>query len=840
MQSCGDAAISSSADIIYGPGIGEESGIMIKPALNVIRSANWSRVGGPLLTAATAGALALLASHGFSPQGSSSMLVLVVAFSAFAGGLRPGLTSAGIAWIYFALAFSRQGHPFRYDPDDLERLVVLAAITPAIVIMVGVLHRRSTDQFAAQLLESEQRFKAFMDNSPTVAWIKDDQGRYIYVNAPYELTFNVRHGDLVGKSGPEPWTSDTARQLAENDRAVLESGKPRQLYETLSGADKVRQHWWLLQFPVDAGAGQRFIGGMAVDITERKQAEEALRASEERYALAAQSVNDGLWDWNLKTNEVYYSERWKAMLGCEGEDIGNTPFEWFRRVHPDDLAQVQSLLQDHLEGRSPTFESEHRMRHKDRGYRWVLSRGLAVRNGSGRAYRMVGAQSDTTQRKLAEEQLIHDALHDALTGLPNRTLFVDRLSHRIRHSRREKDRLFGVLFLDLDRFKLVNDSMGHSAGDQLLVETSRRLEQAVRPGDTVARLGGDEFAVLLEDVTEPGDAVRVAERIQTSLKNPIKLENQEVVSTASIGIAMSQTGYEKAEDVLRDADTAMYRAKSEGRARHEVFDSAMHARAVSLLKIENELRQAIEREEFRVFYMPIVSLATGRIDGFEALVRWQHPERGLVSPFDFMGVAEDAGLIIAIDRWVLRRACHEVRTWQQKYPDGDRLTVSVNLSAKQFHHSDLVDTIRGAITDSGLPGESLGIEITEGVLIDNTSTAGAMLGEMRKLGARIYLDDFGTGYSSLSYLQRFPIDAVKIDRSFVSRLGPKAEGHEIVQAIVTLAHNLGMRVIAEGIESSDQLALLRRLKCGYGQGWLFSKPIPHEEASELLLQETRW
>jgi EAL domain-containing protein (putative c-di-GMP-specific phosphodiesterase class I) len=261
---------------------------------------------------------------------------------------------------------------------------------------------------------------------------------------------------------------------------------------------------------------------------------------------------------------------------------------------------------------------------------------------------------------------------------------------------------------------------------------------------------------------------------------------------------------------------------------------------VSLLKIENELRQAIDREEFRVYYMPIVSLATGRIDGFEALVRWNHPERGIIPPLDFMGVAEDAGLIIAIDRWVLRRACREVREWQQKTPDGDRLSVSVNLSAKQFHHADLVETIRSAITESGLPGESLGIEITEGVLIDNTSTAGAMLGEMRKLGARIYLDDFGTGYSSLSYLQRFPIDAVKIDRSFVSRLGPKAEGHEIVQAIVTLAHNLGMRVIAEGIETADQLALLRRLKCGYGQGWLFSKPIPHEEATELLMQEARW
>jgi diguanylate cyclase (GGDEF)-like protein/PAS domain S-box-containing protein len=813
---------------------------MIKPVQDILRRANWSRVGGPLLTAATAGVLGLLSSHGFPPQNSASLLVLVVAFSAFAGGLRPGLMSAGIAWIYFALAFSRTGHPFAYEAEDIERLVVLAAITPAIVIMVGVLHRRSTDQVAAQLRESEQRFKAFMDNSPAVAWIKDEQGRYVYVNTPFELSFNIRPGDLVGKTGPEPWTVETTRQLAENDRAVLESGKPRQLYETLAGPDRQRQHWWILQFPVETGAGQRFVGGMAVDSTERKQAEEALRASEERYALAAQSVNDGLWDWNLKTNEVYYSQRWKAMLGCDDADIGNTPFEWFRRVHPDDLAQVQSLLQDHLEGRTATFESEHRMRHKDRGYRWVLSRGLAVRNGSGRPYRMVGAQSDTTQRKLAEEQLLHDALHDALTGLPNRTLFVDRLSHRIRHSRREKDRLFGVLFLDLDRFKLVNDSLGHVAGDELLVETARRLELAVRPGDTVARLGGDEFAILLEDVHDPAAAVHVAERIQTSLKEPMKVENQEIVSTASIGIAMSQTGYEKAEDVLRDADTAMYRAKSEGRARHEVFDSAMHARAVSLLQIENELRQAIEREEFRVFYMPIVSLASGRIDGFEALVRWQHPQRGLVSPLDFIPVAEDAGIIIAIDRWVLRRACRDVREWQLKFPDGERLTVSVNLSGKQFHHADLVDTIRAAIAESGLPAASLGIEITEGVLIDNTSTAGAMLAEMRKLGAQIYLDDFGTGYSSLSYLQRFPIDAVKIDRSFVSRMGPRAEGHEIVKAIVTLAHNLKMRVIAEGIETADQLAVLRMLKCGYGQGWLFSKPISHEDTSELLLQEARW
>jgi len=813
---------------------------MIKPALGVIRRTNWSVVGGPLLTAATAAVLGFLSTRGFRPENSASLVVLIVAFSAFAGGLRPGLASAAISWIYFALAFSLDGQPFHYDAEQLERTVVLAAITPAIVIMVGVLHRRSTEQIVNQLRQSEQRFQAFMDNSPAVAWIKDEHGRYVFLNTPFELTFNVRRADLTGNTGPEPWSTDTAKQLHENDRAVLDTGKPRQLYESLTGQDGFRQHWWILQFPVDDGAGQRLVGGMAVEITERKQAEEALRASEERYALAAQSVNDGLWDWNLKTNEVYYSQRWKAMLGHDNEDIGTTPFEWFRRVHPEDLAQVQSLLQDHLEGRTPTFESEHRMRHKDRGYRWVLSRGLAVRNGSGRPYRMVGAQSDTTQRKLAEEQLIHDALHDALTGLPNRSLFVDRLSHRIRHSRREKDRLFGVLFLDLDRFKMINDSLGHGAGDTLLVETARRLELAVRPGDTVARLGGDEFAILLEDVQDPEDAVHVAERIQTSLKKAVKVENQEIVSTASIGIAMSETGYEKAEDVLRDADTAMYRAKSEGRARHEVFDSAMHARAVSLLQIENELRQAVERDEFRVFYMPIVSLATGRIDGFEALVRWQHPTRGIVGPQEFMNIAEDAGIVIQIDRLVLKRACREVREWQERYPDGERLTVSVNLSGKQFHHSDLVDVIRNAIQESGLPAPSLSLEITEGVLIDNTSTAGEMLGEMRKLGAQIYLDDFGTGYSSLSYLQRFPIDAVKIDRSFVSRMGPRAEGHEIVKAIVTLAHNLKMRVIAEGIETQDQLAVLRMLKCGYGQGWLFSKPISHADASELLLQETRW
>ncbi|HLF95414.1 MAG TPA: EAL domain-containing protein, partial [Planctomycetota bacterium] len=551
-------------------------------------------------------------------------------------------------------------------------------------------------------------------------------------------------------------------------------------------------------------------------------------------------VNDGLWDWNLKTNEVYYSQRWKEMLGCDNGEIGTTPFEWFRRVHPDDLANVQTALQEHLEGLTATFEIEHRMRHKDRGYRWVLSRGLAVRNGDNRAYRMVGAQTDTTQRKLAEEQLIHEALHDALTGLPNRSLFIDRLGHRLKHKRREKDKLFAVLFLDLDRFKLINDSMGHGPGDELLVETARRLEKSVRPGDTVARLGGDEFAILLEDVTDAADAAVVATRIQVALKESVRVGGQEIVCSASIGIAMGMTGYEKAEDVLRDADTAMYRAKSQGRARAEVFDTTMHARAVVLLQMETELRQAIERGEFVAHYMPIVSLESGRITGFEALVRWNHPQRGFVSPFDFINVAEEAGLIIAIDRWVLREACRQLKEWQGHFPEGDRLTVSVNLSGRQFRQSDLVDAVTGALRDTGLSATSLAVEITEGVLIDNAEAAGQMLRNLRERGVQIYLDDFGTGYSSLSYLHRFPIDAVKIDRSFVSRIGAKREGHEIVRAIVTLAHNMGMRVIAEGVETGDQLGELRMLKCGYGQGYLFSKPVSAEEIAALVATEPRW
>jgi diguanylate cyclase (GGDEF)-like protein/PAS domain S-box-containing protein len=807
--------------------------------LGFVKRVTWNQAGGPLVTASAVVLLEFLSQFAHPVPNGPAIVMLVVVFAAFAGGLRPGLVASAIACAWFAWHYSTPGRPFRYGGPELQELLVHALVTPAIVSMVAVLHRRSTEQVSLKLRESEERFKAFMDNTPAIAWMKDDRGRYVYVNAHFETAFSFRQTDVAGKSQVAVWSPEALQQMEANDREVLSGGKPAQLYDAAVDESGRRKHWWILQFPVEDGSGLRFVGGLAMDVSERRQAEEALRASEERYALAARSVNDGLWDWNLKTNEVYFSSRWKSMLGYEDGEVGTDPDEWFKRVHPDDIGKMRAALDEHLAGRTPVFESEHRMRHKDRGYRWVLSRGVAVRNGDSKVYRMVGAQTDTTQRKLAEEQLIHDALYDPLTGLPNRTLFLDRLGHRIDHARRRKDPLFAVLFLDLDRFKVVNDSLGHLHGDELLVEAARRLEHSVRPSDTVARLGGDEFAILLEEVSDVQGAVHVAERIQAALKVPVRLGGQEIVPSASIGIALSESGYEKAEDVLRDADTAMYRAKSLGRTRHEVFDRAMHAHAVVLLQLESELRQAIERQEFQVYYMPIVSLGEGRIGGFEALIRWKHPERGMVSPFDFIGVAEDAGLIIGIDRLVLRQACRQLKQWQEKY-DMPGLYVSVNLSGKQFRHNDLVEQVEWALKDTGLNGQSLAVEITENVLIESTDAARSMLGRMRQMGIQLYLDDFGTGYSSLSYLQRFPIDTVKIDRSFVGRMGGKKEGQEIIRAIVTLAQNLGLKVVAEGVETTSQLAILRALKCGYGQGFLFGKPMPAEEAAVFLAEEPRW
>jgi diguanylate cyclase (GGDEF)-like protein len=473
-----------------------------------------------------------------------------------------------------------------------------------------------------------------------------------------------------------------------------------------------------------------------------------------------------------------------------------------------------------------------------------------------------------TKRKLAEAQLLHDAFHDGLTGLPNRALFIDRLEHALRLAKRRKDYLFAVLFLDLDRFKVVNDSLGHAIGDQLLVAIAQRLTACLRVGDTVARLGGDEFVLLLEDIDGVNEATNIVNRLQKTITSPILLDGHEVFITASIGIALSSGEYEEPTSLLRDADTAMYRAKELGRARHEVFNSSMHAHALKLLQLENDLRRAIEsirdpaREEdspqsarsglpplsptpqFIIHYQPIMSIAHNTIIGFEALVRWQHPERGLVSPNEFIPIAEETGLIVPLGRWVLRTACQQIRQWQQLFQNNPPLSVSVNLSVKQFSQPDLIEYIDRVLEESHLDGNSLKLEITESVLIENSESVTAMLVQLRARNIHLCIDDFGTGYSSLSYLHRFPTNTLKIDRSFVSRMGGDfdlgkggIDPTEIVRSIVTLSHNLGMDVVAEGVEEASQLSILKGLKCEFAQGFFFSKPVDSQTAAVLIRQQ---
>jgi diguanylate cyclase (GGDEF)-like protein len=444
-------------------------------------------------------------------------------------------------------------------------------------------------------------------------------------------------------------------------------------------------------------------------------------------------------------------------------------------------------------------------------------------------------EKEVSERKQVEEQLLHNAFHDGLTGLANRALFMDHLKLALGRAQRHATYRFAVLFLDLDRFKLINDSLGHMAGDQLLVGVARRLETAMRPGDTVSRLGGDEFTVLLDDLKDADEAEAVAERLQQQLTPSFNLGGHEVFTTVSIGIALSAEDYHRPEDILRDADTAMYRAKSLGKARYEIFDKVMHARAMDRLGLERDMRGAVEHRELFLQYQPIVSLATGSLRGFEALVRWQHPERGLIHPAKFIPIAEETGMIIPIGKWILNEACRQMSRWQKLSRSDGPLPVSVNLSGKQFLQPDLLEQIQEVLRETGLDPRGLKLEITETVVMENIETATHTLEQLRALGVELSIDDFGTGYSSLSYLQRFPVSTLKIDRSFVSRMTESDGTAEIVRTIMQLAQNLGMDVVAEGVETESQRAQLRDFECEFGQGYYFSRPMDSDAAEALLL-----
>ena len=522
------------------------------------------------------------------------------------------------------------------------------------------------------------------------------------------------------------------------------------------------------------------------------------------------------------------------MLGFEEDEITDKLEEWMSRIHPDDLEKVKKEITAHIKGLTPHFEIEFRMRNKNGGYRWMLSRGLAVRDASDIATRVAGSQTDMTDRKSFEQRLRYDALHDMVTGLFNRTALTERLKFSIDRSRRRKDYLFAVLYLDLDRFKDINDSLGHAMGDQLLMATARMLEAILRPTDTVARLGGDEFVILLDDITDISDATRVADRIHAGLRNTSLLDGHQLFISASIGVVLSTSGYTSPEDILRDADIAMYRAKSRGKDCYEIFDGMMRDRIMQRLALETELRLGLERNELRVHYQPILSLPDPQIIGFEALVRWQNPARGFLMPNDFIGVAEDTGLIIALDRWVLREGIRQMQEWDRTMVGLPPLKLSVNISGKQVAQADLVEEIKLILEETGWDAQRLNIEITESAVMENYINTVEILAKLQMIGIQIQVDDFGMGYSSLSYLSRFPLNALKIDRSFVNALEKDNSNVKIVQAIVTMTHGLGMEVIAEGVENEAQLNQLSALGCESVQGYLIAKPMAPERAQELL------
>ena len=563
----------------------------------------------------------------------------------------------------------------------------------------------------------------------------------------------------------------------------------------------------------------------------------ALAESEERYALALAGANDGLWDWDLRSDRLYYSPRWKQMLGFDVTEVGELPGEWFERVHPADRAKVQQAIRGHLHGRTEHFESEHRIRAKDGRYRWVLARGLAVKSLDGVATRFAGSLTDMTERKRAENQLQHDALHDALTGLPNRVLFHDRLEHAIRRRvRNDEIEVIAVLFLDLDRFKIVNDSLGHLAGDRLLVDVGHRLESALRPGDTVARLGGDEFTILLEDLEGPDEAGAVADRVLALLTEPFSLEDREIYLSASIGIALPAPGV-TAEEVIRDADAAMYQAKAEGKGRHAVFDTALHEQAVARLDLETRLRRGLGEgaaSGVEVVYQPIVDALSLHVVGFEALARWRDETGEVLAPDLFIPVAEETGLIGLLGGQVLSEACAQLAAWQAE-GCADTLTMSVNIARRQLLEPGFVEEIRAALAHHGLEPDALRLEITETeAAADPEAVRAALEALHRAVGVRAHLDDFGTGASSLTFLRGFPGDALKIDRSFVLAMDTDEGAFQIVKAIVGLAHNLGMTVIAEGVEREDAFGTLRDLGCELAQGFLFAEPVGPEQARALL------
>src|SRR5215212_7881348 len=693
-------------------------------------------------------------------------------------------------------------------------------------------------QLGDELRKSEARYRTVLDAAFDAIVVITPEGIVRWFNRGAEHIFGHKAGEVVGQPVtllmPERYRDLCVAGL----RRYLRTGEAQVVGSTIElvGLRKDGS-----EFPIEMSLGETHEDGEQLftavirDVTERKAAERVIKESEERFRSLVQHTSDIITILEADGSIRYVSAAVERVMGYKPEEQVGT--NAFGSVHPDDREKALNTFAEVLKRPGLHPPLEFRVPHKDGSWRYLehvvhnLLDNPAVRG-------VVITSRDVTERKALEEQLRHQAFHDLLTGLPNRALFMDRLEHASTRANRRGSKV-AVLFTDLDNFKVINDSLGHNAGDQLLKAVAERLKAHLRPEDTAARLGGDEFTILVEDIASVGEAVQIAERIADILRPPFTLEEQEVFATVSTGIALNSTAREQPADLLRYADLAMYRAKHRGKARYEVFEPSMDAKAVERLILETGLRRALVRQQFRVYYQPIVALDNDKIAGVEALVRWEHPQRGLLLPEEFLPVAEETGLIVRIGQWVLREASKQARIWQEHHPSIPPLTISVNLSTREFFHPELVAEV---LDESEIDPASLQLEITEGAMTTNgTYSADRTLRNLKRMGVQLAIDDFGLGYSSLSYLKRFPVDFLKIDRSFIAGLGQDTDGaskdEEIVSAMIDLTHALGLKVIAEGVENAEQLTRLRQMKCDLAQGNYFSEPLPSEELAVILAED---
>lgn len=744
------------------------------------------------------------------------------------------------------------------DTDDMVWVIINAypefdfqgEIRRIVVTFVDITQLKQT---AIALGESEKRYIALnaelertrnflqstIDHLPVAVFVKDGKpekfGQMLLWNRTSEALFGLSAEKAIGTTVYDHFPKEQADFFYQKDldafaNHVIEN-IPEEPIDSHSLGNRILH---TVKVPLyDCEQRPQYLLCFSEDITERKQSEIALRESEEKFRQMAENIQEIFWMVKPDFSEfIYINPAYEAISGRTCASIYTDPKSFFDAIYIEDRKIAIATAKEHAH---VGWSMEYRIVQPNGEIRWLFERAVPIYNDLNELQSIVGIGQDITERKFSEEQLIHQAFHDSLTGLPNRVLFLDRLEMVLKKSKRVTSHLFAILFIDLDQFKVINDSLGHLVGDLLLVEVAKILERSVRSLDTVARLGGDEFTILLDDIANLQEAINVSDRIHAQLRSEIAIGTHTILASASIGIVIGSPEYDQANDLLRDADIALYKAKEKGRACHAVFNRSMYDLVVSRLQLESELRQGIERREFLVYYEPIICLKTMQLKGFEALVRWQHPTRGLLAAGEFIPVAENTGLIVALGKWVLHNACAQLKLWQDQFPSLD-LTINVNLSGKQLRDPNIVNTIDAVLQQSGLTTGCLNLEITETLLIENTEIAVRVFQELRARNIHLSLDDFGTGYSSLSYLQKFPVNTIKIDRSFISQIHAEECDRDIaiVKAIIALGHAMNIKIIAEGIELPEQIVQLQAWDCDFAQGYIFSRSLSVQDTTKLL------